>query len=238
MMRAERGKVGRQRREQIVEAAIAIIAEAGLQNLSLSAIERRAGMSRGQLTYYFPTKEDILLAVFDRLLAMMHDRADHEHIPGCPAAQPTAWGRLRAFLEFILLHPPEVPEFHALQYTFLSQIGPRDDFRQRLASLYEKWRGEMAADFARELPAGTAPAVSPRTLATFVQALVHGLAMQRAADPDAYDRAEMLKLCLHLLGNYLGKDERLPAPPPLPAAAAVVDGAPANGPSPSSSGTS
>jgi AcrR family transcriptional regulator len=45
------------RREQVVEAAVAVIAEQGIQNLSLSAIEQKAGMSRGQLTYYFPTKE-------------------------------------------------------------------------------------------------------------------------------------------------------------------------------------
>lgn len=112
------------------------------------------------------------------------------------------------FLRFLLLQPPEAPEFHALQYTFLSQIGHRDDFRQRLASLYEEWRTHMAADFAQELPAGADhPQVLPRTLATFVQALLHGLAIQRVADPTSYDRQEMLTLCVELLGNYLGKPQ-------------------------------
>ena len=32
-------------------------------------------MSRGQLTYYFPAKDDILLAVFDHMIATMHQRA-------------------------------------------------------------------------------------------------------------------------------------------------------------------
>lgn len=209
-----RGEVGKRRREQIVEAAIAIIAEEGLHNLSLSAIEARAGMSRGQLTYYYPTKEEILLAVFDRLLAMMHERAD---FPGAEAAQWTPWQRLRVFLELLILRPPEMPPFHALQYTFLSQIGYREDFRQRLASLYEHWRSAMAADLAQELPAEAVPRFDPRTLATFVQALLHGLAMQRVADPHAYDRGEMLKLCLHFLGNYLGKADV--ASPPAAAAA-------------------
>jgi len=40
------------RREQIIDAAIAVIAEQGLHHLSLSEIETRAAMSRGQLTYY------------------------------------------------------------------------------------------------------------------------------------------------------------------------------------------
>jgi AcrR family transcriptional regulator len=209
-MKNGRVDVGRVRREQIVEAAVAVIAEQGLQSLSLSEIEKRAGMSRGQLTYYFPAKEDILLAVFDRLLVMMHQRVQAAHGDPC-AHGGTAWERLEQFLRWVLLQPPSVPEFHALQYTFLSQIGHREDFRQRLAQLYEEWRAHMAGDFAKDLAPGGEqnggggvhpPAVSPRTVASFVQALLHGLAMQRAADPGAYDRQEMLELCLNLLGTY------------------------------------
>jgi AcrR family transcriptional regulator len=208
-MKLPRVDVGRIRREQIVEAAAAIIAEEGLQNLSLSAIEERAGMSRGQLTYYFPAKEDILLAVFDRLLHMMHERVRASGDAPCQAGG-SPWERLEHLLTFLIVQPPAWPEFHALQYTFLSQMGHRDDFRQRLASLYEEWRSHMAADLAPELERSGA-GVSARTLASFIQALLHGLAMQRAADPDAYDRHEMLALCLQMLGLYLAP----PHPQPL-----------------------
>ena len=75
-MRKPRIDVGLQRRAQIVEAAVGVIADAGLPALSLSAIEKRAGMSRGQLTYYFGTKEDILLAVFDHMLHLMREKAE------------------------------------------------------------------------------------------------------------------------------------------------------------------
>lgn len=226
-MKHTRVDVGRIRREQIALAAVAIIAEEGLQNLSLSAIEERAGMSRGQLTYYFPAKEDILLAVFDRLLSMMHQRVQAAHGDPC-AAGGTAWERLEHFLRWVLLQPPSVPEFHALQYTFLSQIGHREDFRQRLAQLYEEWRAHMAGDFAKDLAPGgeqnggggvRTGRVSPRTVASFVQALLHGLAMQRAADPGAYDRQEMLELCLDLLGTYFRRRRRGSKPAAAPAGA-------------------
>ena len=61
-MKSPRVDVGKIRRQQVIEAAVAVIAEKGLPRLSLSAIEKRAGMSRGQLTYYFRAKEDILMA--------------------------------------------------------------------------------------------------------------------------------------------------------------------------------
>jgi AcrR family transcriptional regulator len=201
-MPRHRGEVGARRRLQIIDAASAIIAEEGIAELSLSAIEKRTHMSRGQLTYYFRTKEAILLAVFDHLIAMMRRRAEAgEGPPGCALASLEGGERIRAFLTFMILCPPEAPDFHALQYTFLSQIGYRDDFRQRLAALYEGWRRGLANDL------GDA-SVSPRTLATFIQALLHGLAIQRFADPASYDRDEMLALCLGLLEPYLGQGRK------------------------------
>ena len=62
-----RANIASRRREEIVRAAVEVIAEKGIDELSLSAIEKRAGMSRGQLTYYFKKREDILLAVFDHM---------------------------------------------------------------------------------------------------------------------------------------------------------------------------
>jgi AcrR family transcriptional regulator len=226
-MKSPRIDVARIRREQITEAAVAVIAEQGLHNLSLSEIEKRAGMSRGQLTYYFPTKEEILLAVFDRLLLLMYQRLGRPEGAAAPPpaaganakangaaaegqcprgeGQAGAWEWTCHLFEALLLRPPVSPEFNALQYTFLSQLGYREDFRRRLASLYEQWRGNMAQGLADDLARGKAArAVPPRAMASLIQALLHGLAMQSAADPGAFDREEMVRLCLDLLGSYLG----------------------------------
>src|SRR5262249_61436819 len=90
-MRNVRHALASLRREQIVAAAVAVITEQGIQNLSLSEIEQRAGMSRGQLTYYFKTKEDILLAVFDRLVTLIHQRVGSPPGEGCSDASGWGW---------------------------------------------------------------------------------------------------------------------------------------------------
>jgi AcrR family transcriptional regulator len=201
-MKSARVDIRSFRREQVVEAAVAVIAEQGLQNLSLSEIEKKAGMSRGQLTYYFPAKEDILLAVFDRLVQLMVERI------GSPdkgeGTEAGGWAWVRHLLERLVGQPPVSPEFHILQYTFLSQIGHREDFRRRLATLYEEWRSNLTRGLEadREKVAGARP-VSPRALATVVQALLHGLAVQAAADPQAFDRQEVVALCAEMIGAYL-----------------------------------
>src|SRR5262249_32294800 len=182
--------IGSIRRGQIVEAAVAVIAEKGLQNLSLSEIEKKAGMSRGQLTYYFPTKEAILLAVFDRTVQLMHQRIGTPDGNAC--TQAGGWEWVQHLMTTLLTRPPTNPEFGCLQYTFLSQMAHREDFRQRLATLYEAWRSNMALGLAGDMACREgARQVSPRALSTFVQAILHGLAMQRAVDPNAFDGEEM-----------------------------------------------
>jgi AcrR family transcriptional regulator len=195
------------RRTQIVEAAVAVITEQGLQNLSLSEIEKKTGMKRGQLTYYFHTKEEILLAVFDHLVMLIHTRI------GTPQGKPyyhedvqSGWSWIQHLLSTLIAQPPVSPEFSCLQYTFLSQIAHRADYRERLALLYEMWRNSMAqgleADQLREPRLRTMP---PRLMASLVQAILHGLSTQLAADPEAFDREEMVALCLDMLAEFLGR---------------------------------
>jgi AcrR family transcriptional regulator len=212
-MKTPRIDIGSIRREQIVDAAVAVIAEQGLQNLSLSEIEKKVGMSRGQLTYYFKAKEDILLAVFDRLLDMICRRqgGDPKKPPEEHPFAKLSWLEVVERLLEMILHKPNLnPEFGSLQYTFLSQIGHREDFRERLAKLYEEWRSHGMEHLRRDLEERPAVRpVSPRALATLVQAILHGLAMQSAVDPDAIDAGAMAKLCLDMLRTYLW--ERKPA---------------------------
>lgn len=202
-MKNGRVNIGSIRRTEIVDAAAAVIAEQGIQHLSLSEIETKVGMSRGQLTYYFKTKEDILLAVFDRMLQLMCEQHG-EPGPDHPFMSMDWLDVVRHLLDMVLQEPPAHPEFHALQYTFLSQISHRQDFRGRLADLYEEWRSNMALGLKRNLKRRpTRRKARPRALASLVQAILHGLAMQKAADPDAVDSREMVQLCLDMLGSYL-----------------------------------
>ena len=210
------------RRDQIVEAAVAVIAEQGLPNLSLSEIEQKVGMRRGQLTYYFKHKEDILLAVFDRVLQLTYERLGQPAGVDCHDRPQSGWAMAQYLLEALLTKPPLCPEFHCLQYTFLSQIGYREDFRERLATLYEEWRSGMAEGLAADLAKlNGRRKTPPRALASLIQALLHGLTMQAAADPKAFDGPEMLKLCVDVLGSYLGAAaaNENHAPPPRKASA-------------------
>lgn len=186
------------RREQILNAAETVIAGHGIQELSLKRIEDLAGMSRGQLTYYFPTKEQILLAVHDRMLRrMIRERMAAD---GPKPMTGRAWDVARHMLGKHL--EPGWPNSGAkdllgLLFTFLAQTGHSTEYRNRLAQWHTEWRAFIAADIAASVPEPR-PA-PPRETAALVQALVIGLDVQLMVDPSAFDRAEMLALCTKLL---------------------------------------
>jgi hypothetical protein len=115
---------------------------------------------------------------------------------------PNVWECIRHALSKVLQASPRYgDEFHALQYTFLAQIAHREDFREKLASVFAEWRNGMAAHWQVTAKPASAIAkhISGRTISSFVLALMHGLNVQLAADPGAFDRTEMLELCLRVL---------------------------------------
>ena len=200
---AELSEVARRRRDEIMDAAEAVIAGQGIDKLSLAQIEARADMSRGQLTYYFPSKESILLAVYDRMLRRMI----REFLAGEGPKPMTgrAWDCFRHALGRHL-----EPSARRGSGTVQPAVhvpgadGAPSDYREKLAEMYRGWREHIAADVSSSV---TEPRpVSPRIAASLVQALLQGLEIQLMIDPEAFDRAEMLDACARLMAPAFRQD--------------------------------
>jgi AcrR family transcriptional regulator len=79
------------RRGAIVAAALEVIGEAGLAGFTQPRVAARAGLRQSHLTYYFPTRDDLLVAVADeavrRRVAVL---ADAQAAADGPQAQVAA----------------------------------------------------------------------------------------------------------------------------------------------------
>jgi len=82
------------RRAQVVDCAIDAIAELGYANASLAEIARRAGISKGVISYHFAGKRELIRevvsAILNKATAVMLPRMLGEH---------SAAGMLRAYIE-------------------------------------------------------------------------------------------------------------------------------------------
>ena len=52
--------------ELVLNAAESVVVETGVQNFTMEAVAKRAGISKGGLLYIFPTKDQLILAMLDR----------------------------------------------------------------------------------------------------------------------------------------------------------------------------
>lgn len=199
--------VAQRRRAQVVNAAVEIIATQGIHRMSLGNIEKRANMTRGHLMYYFPTKEDILLAVLDRMIGRMKLEAMQGDGPKPMTGR--AWDCVRHMIDQTL-QPPDAGHmaFLSLIHTFHAQVSYRDDVRQRLATLNAEWRAMIAADYAASVP--DPPPVPPLVAASIIMALVQGLGGQLAVDPNAHDRKRTIAAISQLLAPIFGVSPSTP----------------------------
>jgi len=60
-------------REQILDAANAVVALKGVANLTLEEVAREAGLSKGGVLYHFPSKEALTAAMIERFIRRFDD---------------------------------------------------------------------------------------------------------------------------------------------------------------------
>jgi AcrR family transcriptional regulator len=96
------------RRESLLQAAIAAVREGGYPALTQPKVAARAGMSQSHLTYYFPTRSDLVKAVAERIVRAQFDRFDAQGAATRDAAirnlteLVTATGATRVFMALVL----------------------------------------------------------------------------------------------------------------------------------------
>jgi AcrR family transcriptional regulator len=63
------------RRGQIIDAALREISARGINNITIESVAKAAGLSKGGVTHYFKSKDDILEAVFVEFFDMIFRRS-------------------------------------------------------------------------------------------------------------------------------------------------------------------
>ncbi|MGK5552995.1 TetR/AcrR family transcriptional regulator [Actinomadura kijaniata] len=173
------------RRAEILHAATRVVAERGVDTLSLAELATALGCSTYTLTYHFGSKERLLAAVVEHVETGLQAEIAELASADLPNADllrhywrttrdPGARSYLRLWLELLVLadrHPDRFPGFH-----------------ERAAT---GWR-TLATDLLRRRTGSDA-------LATLVVAAVTGLELDLMLDPDPARADAALELLVSLL---------------------------------------
>ena len=168
---------GQRRRKRIIEVAKQILIENGSDSLTLRDVAEQIGITHGNLQYYFPTKNDLLMAIFDQEVEKYT-----EGVKIAVSQSSTRKGRLDAIIDSGIaeLKTPEV----VLWYMMISLASHNPD----MASILKKEN-----DLYEKVVADELGVISPklsvqrrRHIARIIHAILDGLGVQYSyEDPDS-----------------------------------------------------
>lgn len=198
------------RREEILEAALEVLADRGFKGTSIDAVAERAGLTRQGVLHYFPSKKKLLLEVLE-----LRNRLARENLADREVGEDWAGD----FAEAVAFeqHHPSLARMHSvvMAEAATGQEPALGYVRDRCRTVQDHLAEHLAARYGDRLPSG----LDTRTGATALFALVEGIHQLWLADQDGDGRyPEVVREVLSVL---LGSGEGAP----VPAASSAADAA-------------
>ena len=183
-----------ERREQLLQAGLDLLRHRPNEGFSIEEIAEAAGVSKGLLYHYFPTKKDFVLAAIERGQENLFERVRPD-----PDLSPEA--QLRASLENFL----DYVEEHATVYLEIYRSGSGDP---DIAAVVQAGRSAQMQTLLRALSRWDASPVSTEPtpiLETAIQGWMYFLegAVLRWVEERDVDRADLVSLLQAAFGGAL-----------------------------------
>jgi AcrR family transcriptional regulator len=192
---------GVRRRQQILDSAISLLAQRGVDRASLRTVGEAIGVSHAALRHYFSSRDELLVEAYRTHEA----RAATE----TPPADETAVGLIVEAAERNRSIPGLVELYATLTTDALQEqhAVTREFVRDRFRSL----RAGLAARIESGQRAGrVAPDIDPLDAAALVIAASDGLQIQWLLDPDAVDVGRSLSILERLLPGGSADGQGIP----------------------------
>lgn len=175
------------RRALLLDAAMSILAEGGLEALTIPALAERMDASVGGLYRYFPSKEAIFVALQERAIDAFAEFQQAEvWRRAAGSCSPTAHALIRVAASFhaYLEHAERDPAHHALLDAFISAPAPTltDDQARAIDRHLEPVLGECARHLEHAVEVGALGAGDALSRTHVLWAAVHGLDHFRKRD--------------------------------------------------------
>ncbi len=170
------------RRGQIVTAARRLVAEHGLEALTIGALEDRLSFTRGVITYHFANKDEIVRAVFASAIEEI-DAAVRREVEG----GSTVEDKVRAVLRGNVRGFVDSEVAGRVLLSFWGRLSGDAQVRKLNAELYAKYRRRAAKLLRAARAQGHIAPVDPTVMGALLVALVLGIATQHYFEPGSID---------------------------------------------------
>jgi AcrR family transcriptional regulator len=136
----------------VLDAAEAVILEEGIAALTLEAVAKRAGVSKGGLLYHYPSKDKLVEALVGRCV----ESWEEEHVQAIAALPPGPGRTIKALLACCMGSPEAWSEAERRSSVVLMAALSHNPalikpLRQTLESLFSKFKDDGVAEPITEM---------------------------------------------------------------------------------------
>ena len=196
-------KQGKDRHQEILDAAARVITDRGLAETRISDIAEQAGVSPGLILYYFESKDRLLAEALTFANDQFYLRTSRE-IRRIPSARD----QLRRVIDLSV--PGFLPEYGRLdEWALWIEVWVRalrdPEMAKDREALDQRWRSQLAEIIRGGQGAGEfSMSEDPDELALRIAALIDGLAIQVIMDDSEVTTERMHRTCMEVSAQALG----------------------------------
>jgi AcrR family transcriptional regulator len=187
------------RREQILQSAYEVALRRGIDGLTVRAVAARAHLSHSLVLFHFKRKDQLGLALLDRVLAGTLSLT----VPNEIRTLPRASARLQALFRQELQRMSAEPRRLRLLLEFWARGGHNAVIRQKIGAALESYRTAFD-DFGGEVAGGArgrSDRAVPAGVAAVAVSLIIGYPVQAMIDPKRVGEEEYLASLRSVLGQ-------------------------------------
>ena len=188
---------GAERELAVVTAAADLISEQGLAQLRMADVAERAGMSVGHVTYYFPSKTELLI----RAIRQSEEQFQLDVVTALQR-HLDPWSRFVTLIELAAAEGPRDPGW-LLWFEVWAAAAVDEAVAETQAELDGWWRQQMAEVVAYGVDRETFRTDDPEQVVAVLSALTDGLSVQLALGDGSATRDDLLDAVLSLARDLL-----------------------------------
>jgi len=184
-----RPDVSEERRNQILDAATEVFTQKGFQKARMDDIVERAKLSKGTLYWYFKSKDEIILGIFDRIFG-----DDLPVLKLLAEENQPAMERLHAYLNQNIRSLKWMLGFAPLSLEFLSLAFRHKYFREAFQRYLERHLELLVSIIQQGIDSGEFRAADAEEVAITLSAIFEGTILlwvydSTRIDPEAHIRS-------------------------------------------------
>lgn len=171
-----------ERKKQILDAAETVFTRSGFNKARMDDIAAESGLSKGALYWYYKSKDEIILALMERMFVGDMQEAEDLVTAGGAAGQ-----RLHLFFELAIREIRHFEQRMPLGYEFFSLAAHKGEVQEAIRGYYRRYQAILSKIIQQGIDSGEFIAVDPDDAATAAISLVEGMALMWFLDPEILD---------------------------------------------------